>query len=172
MMTSPTYFITFSTYGAWLHGDDRGSVDRNHNLPGEPWVEPNARLQHYRQDLMTNEPYVLDEIRRGIVLEAVLQHAEYRNWTMLAAHTRTRHVHMVIAGPALPTRMMDEFKAYASRALNAAQCDPVGCKRWARHGSTRFLNTDESITRAIRYTVDEQGTMMAVYERSQTDMAR
>jgi len=27
------YLITFTTYGTWVHGDERGSVDREHNIP-------------------------------------------------------------------------------------------------------------------------------------------
>ena len=30
------YFITFRAYGTWLHGDERGSVDRLHNTFGSP----------------------------------------------------------------------------------------------------------------------------------------
>ena len=30
------YLITFRTYGTWLHGDARGSVDREHNVFGTP----------------------------------------------------------------------------------------------------------------------------------------
>jgi hypothetical protein len=36
------YFITFSTYGSWLHGEEKGSVDRAHNLPGTPYLEADA----------------------------------------------------------------------------------------------------------------------------------
>ena len=40
------YLITFACYGARLHGDESGSVDRHHNLPGTPYLPPdsNARL--------------------------------------------------------------------------------------------------------------------------------
>jgi hypothetical protein len=30
------YLITFRSYGTWLHGDERGSVDRNHRAYGTP----------------------------------------------------------------------------------------------------------------------------------------
>jgi hypothetical protein len=36
-----TYFITFTCYGARLHGDKLGSVDRRQNLVGSPLLEPN-----------------------------------------------------------------------------------------------------------------------------------
>jgi hypothetical protein len=35
------YLITFNTYGSWLHGDRRGSVDRFHNRYGTPRVGAN-----------------------------------------------------------------------------------------------------------------------------------
>jgi hypothetical protein len=38
------YLITFPTYGTWLHGDERGSVDRDHNLPGTPVGDSGLRL--------------------------------------------------------------------------------------------------------------------------------
>jgi hypothetical protein len=38
-MSEPlAYFITFTTYGAWLHGRKPGSVDRDHNAPGTPFL--------------------------------------------------------------------------------------------------------------------------------------
>ena len=38
----PSYFLTFTTYGTWLHGDTRGSVDREHNIVETPYLEPDA----------------------------------------------------------------------------------------------------------------------------------
>ena len=35
------YLITFRSYGTWLHGDERGSVDRFHNVYGTPRLPPN-----------------------------------------------------------------------------------------------------------------------------------
>jgi hypothetical protein len=36
------YFITFHTYGTWLHGTERGSVDRAHNTLGTPLLPPDV----------------------------------------------------------------------------------------------------------------------------------
>jgi hypothetical protein len=38
----PTYFITFSTYGQWLHGARARVVDRHHNQPGRPLLPRTA----------------------------------------------------------------------------------------------------------------------------------
>jgi hypothetical protein len=36
------YHITFGTYGTRLHGDERGTVERAHNVYGEPIVGMDA----------------------------------------------------------------------------------------------------------------------------------
>ena len=42
-MSDPiAYFITFRTYGTWLHGDERGSTDRDHNAYDTPLLDPDA----------------------------------------------------------------------------------------------------------------------------------
>src|SRR5258707_2268858 len=38
------YLITLRTYGTWLHGDERGSMDRKHNVYGTSKIAPNSRL--------------------------------------------------------------------------------------------------------------------------------
>ena len=34
------YLITFTCYGMRLRGDQAGSVDRKHNIPGTPLIPP------------------------------------------------------------------------------------------------------------------------------------
>lgn len=87
---------------------------------------------------------------------------------LLAAHVRTTHVHMVIESEAKPERIMNDIKSYASRCLNQAGLDMPARKRWARHGSTRWLWKPEQVSAAIRYVVDEQGEAMAVFEAVET----
>jgi hypothetical protein len=50
--------------------------------------------------------------------------------------------------------------------LNDRGLDAPDRRRWARHGSTRYLWTRESVLAAIYYVVHEQGAAMAVYEGS------
>src|SRR5207245_7241741 len=87
-----------------------------------------------------------------------------RGWTLLAAHARTNHVHIVVVADQSPERMMNDFKSYASRKLNGANVDPPEPRRWTRHGSTRYLFTPEEVAGAVRYVVHEQGDPLAVFE--------
>ena len=96
-------------------------------------------------------------------MEALQQVCDYRKWTLLAAHVRTNHVHAVVEAEERPEKVMSDFKVYSSRALNRSDLDGPSRKRWARHGSTRWLWTEEEGQNTIRYVVDEQGAPMAVF---------
>jgi hypothetical protein len=58
--------------------------------------------------------------------------------------------------------MMLDFKAYATRAIRLNDEPQVAAiKYWTRHGSTKYLWTQQSIDAAIKYVRDGQGKMMA-----------
>ncbi len=59
---------------------------------------------------------------------------------------------------------MNALKAYSSRGLNQMGFDSVDRRRWARHGSTQYLWTKDSVATAIDYVVREQGEAMTVFE--------
>lgn len=63
------YFITFTTYGTWLPGSGkgRGSVDREHDVYGMPFVEPDAEREEAASDAMTQTAYTLSAAEREIV---------------------------------------------------------------------------------------------------------
>lgn len=158
-----TYLITFACYGTHLHGDESGSVDRLHNQPGSRAIVFHPGRVALECRLMDQPVYVLDEARRDLVLASVLERAKQRGWTLLAVHVRTNHVHAVIAADAAAERIMNDLKSYASRCLNRAGFDAADRKRWARHGSTRWLRNRANVDAAIRYVVEKQGDPMAVY---------
>ena len=109
-------------------------------------------------------PYHLDRIRRDTVLKAIQDVCQYRGWGLLAAHVRSNHVHTVVEAEIPPERVMSDFKAYASRHLNQIGFDEPDRKRWARHGSTRWLWEPKHVSAAIQYVVAEQGDAMSVFE--------
>lgn len=112
------YLITFACYGAHLHGYESGSVDRNHNLPGSRIVEPLAGRVSAAVYAMNQPPYVLDRARSEAVLGSLRERCSERGWSLLAAHVRTNHVHVVIESGVAPERVMNDLKSYASRVLN------------------------------------------------------
>lgn len=53
------YLITFRTYGTWLHGDKRGSVDRFHNRFGSPRLPHNDKWREYNRQELKHTPVKL-----------------------------------------------------------------------------------------------------------------
>jgi REP element-mobilizing transposase RayT len=113
---------------------------------------------------MSQEPYLLDATRQRLVLSSLQEVCSCRGWTLLAAHVRTNHVHLVATAGCKPELVLNALKAYSSRALNHLALDSPNCRRWARHGSTRCLWTSAAVSTAIDYVVREQGDAMAVFE--------
>lgn len=113
---------------------------------------------------MAQPPYCMDQSRREAVLAAMRERCADRDWILLAAHARTNHVHVVVDADVPPERIMNDLKSYASRCLNQIGLVEPSRKRWARHGSTRWLSRARSVSAAIRYVIDEQGDPMAVFE--------
>lgn len=163
-MSDPlAYFLTFTTYGSWLHGRTPGSVDRDHNIPGTPFLPANPALEAARRASMRQEPYLLDEPRRGIVLHTLIEVSSHRKWKLWAAHVRSNHAHVVATARDKPEKVMNDLKAWASRRLREAFAESADRDRWTQHGSTRWLNDESSFLRAVKYVIDEQGEQMAVY---------
>ena|SRR5438876_11415205 len=87
------FLITFRSYGTWLHGDERGSVNRFRNQynsrrlpPEKKWVQTNTQRRK-------REIVVLTAAQRACVGEAVHETCEIRQWQLYAMNARTNHVH-------------------------------------------------------------------------------
>jgi len=160
------YFITFSTYGTWLHGTEKGkgSVDRDHNGYATPFLEPDVNRQSDERNAMVQAPYLLDEARREVVRNAIVALAEQKQWRLFALHVRSNHVHAVISADRDPDRLMSELKARASKELTAAGFENSDRKRWTRHGSTLHLFDETTVREKIAYALHEQGKPMAIFD--------
>jgi REP element-mobilizing transposase RayT len=161
------YLITFACYGCHLHGDSTGSVDREHNLVGSRGVESSPGRISSELSQMDQPRYNLDESRRHVVLAALIERCPDQGWKLLAGHARTNHVHCVVEADARPERVMNDLKSFASRKLNELGFDTTDRKRWARHGSTRWLWNRDDVSAVRRYVVDGQGQPMALYEATE-----
>ena len=153
------YLITFSCYGLRVPGDEN-FVSRRNNLVGARQSPPSPALARAARATMIGPTQELDGDQRKLVLQTAIDVCRHRDWTLLAAHVRTAHVHAVVAAEVPPERIMNALKSYSSRALNCH-------RRWARHGSTRYLWTLDEVASAIRYVVSKQGEPMAVYAEPQ-----
>ena len=159
------YLITFTTYGTRLPGEERGWVHRLQNRYQTPYPTAEPKLMYAMEARLGECPYTLGALHRPPVLAAIKEACIYRGWQLEAAHVRSRHIHNVVGASADPEFVLNTFKSYSSRKLNRAGLDPGRCRRWTRHGSTKYLWTPESLAAAIHYVIEEQGDPMSVYKR-------
>jgi REP element-mobilizing transposase RayT len=160
MNTPLAYFLTFTCYGAWLHGDERGSVDQEHNVPLTPVLPPDPERRAREQDVLAEPPYHLDEPRRQVMLHALCEIARRKGWSLHAVHVRSNHVHIVVTAEVPPERILNDFKTAASRRLNKTFPGEEDRRRWTRHGSTRYLWTEEAVAEKVHYVLEGQGEPM------------
>lgn len=151
------YFITFHTYGSWLHGEKKGSIDKHHNRLDSPPIAPDEVRRADAARKLQGEPVVLDKPMRPIVDAAIRGVCEHRGWELLAVHVRTNHVHVVVIAPTKPETIMTTFKIWATRRLVEAELVEQGAPVWSRHGSTRRLFDREGVDGAVEYTLHGQG---------------
>jgi REP element-mobilizing transposase RayT len=156
--TPLAYLITFRCYGTWLHGDERGSIDRFNNRYQSPYIAADARRREQKARKLKSEPVTLDSARRSSVTEAVRETCRLRGWLLRAVNARTNHVHIVASiGNAKPEHALNALKAYSTRRMRADDYWAFAHSPWADKGSVRYLWNERSVERAVEYVVAGQG---------------
>ena len=151
------YFITFHTYGTWLPGNPRGSVDAHHRIFGTPYVGLAEGRQASSAQRLAHPPVELLPEERTVVLSTTQEVCRHRGWVLHAANIQFNHVHAVIRAEPTPERVMNDLKAWATRRVVEAGLRPRGTHMWVRHGSTRQLWRPEAVNAACAYVVGGQG---------------
>jgi REP element-mobilizing transposase RayT len=152
------YFLTWTCYGTWLHGDPRGSVDRHRNRYDTPVYDRNSAWSDWSRNKLARPPVTLSSEARTIVEETIEAHCEYRGWSLIVKAVRTNHVHVIATvSDRPPDRAREELMGWCTRRLRErgifAQKQPV----WTEGGSGRQLWTQDALQNAIRYVQDGQG---------------
>ena len=151
------YFITFHTYGTWLHGDERGSMDRQHNEPGTPCLPPNEQRRRREEAALQHAPVTLSARARDVVERTILEVAEHHGWTVHTQAARSNHVHVIVSAPDRPEPVMNAFKSWSTRRLVEAGCLRPKTRAWVRHGSTVYLWKPVELCAAVKYVAYGQG---------------
>ena len=153
------YHLTWTAYGRWLSGDERGWVNGKQDGIQAPDREREGRMRQR----MTESAITFDSIQRDIIEQTIREHCRIRGWELLALNVRPQHVHLVLRGATTPETMMDQFKAWCSRRLSDAAglaeqvAKDAGRRRWfTEHGSTKWINDERYLNEAIDYVLNRQ----------------
>jgi REP element-mobilizing transposase RayT len=155
-MSDPlAYFLTWTTYGTWLPGDERGWVKEHQGFQVPAW-----KIEHEARRKLTESPCTLDDDERALVEQTIRRHCEIRGWSLLAVACRTNHVHAIVAAGVDPDTVMNQLKAWCTRRLKERRATrgdgAVRENWWTEGGSKRFLNDTASLENAVNYVLEAQ----------------
>lgn len=155
------YFLTWSTYGTWLPGDERGWTEF-----GRGWQLPDPARKLEAEALMTEHACRLDAEQRRIVEQQIAETCRFRGWELHAVNCRSNHVHVVVTAAQAPKTVRSQLKAWCTRRLKELEVerrkakgageDPIRENWWAERGSRRVIDTLESLEAAVIYVRDGQ----------------
>ena len=155
--TPLAYFISFRSYGTWLHGDHRGSIDRFNNRYKSPYIPPNKNWLRHNEKELRADPLILQAEHRMLIEAAIRETCDIRKWVLLAINVRTNHVHTVVSSQKEPEIVLNAFKANATRKLRESGLWPHPFSPWADKGSKKRLWNEKSVARPIDYVLNGQG---------------
>jgi REP element-mobilizing transposase RayT len=145
------YFLTWTTYGTWLPGDERGWVRK-----GRGFQLPNPCLARWTEQQLREPPCSLDREQRDLVERTIRRHCDLRRWELFAVNARTMHVHAVIASKCAPKVIREQLKSWCTRELNKLGISRRNERRenwWSEKGSIRWIEDEESLEAVIHYVL-------------------
>ena len=155
------YFITWTTYGTWLPGDQRGW-----RLRARGTRLPEPLLRDWCAKQMKGEAVLLGTEDRITVEKACREHCEFRGWELKAVNARTNHVHVVAIANKSPKSTRDQLKANCTRLLRL-QPTPLNVpKTWTTNGDCEVLADDDELLGVMHYVIDCQSEdVESIFER-------
>ena len=142
------YMVTWTTYGTWLQGDDRGWVKDAEVLGA------NKKLETVSKKKLQNGPVRLKRREKEIVRNCILEQAQRRGENIRAIAVFSNHVHVIV------DRCNDEiesvvrkYKAGATAKLHKAG---FGCakKIWTRGFDKRYCCDNKELKTRVKYVVE------------------
>ncbi|QDT62946.1 transposase [Calycomorphotria hydatis] len=145
------HFLTWTTYGTWLPGDERGWI--SNDTPGvQP---PKPGLAENCQNRLADDTFILIKTQRRRVKLSIESRANFKGWHIHALNVRTNHVHVVIVAPNESGKsIIADFKRWCTRDLKAT--DSHRTKWWTRGGSARHIFTETQLEDIINYVLHGQ----------------
>jgi REP element-mobilizing transposase RayT len=114
---------------------------------------------------MTGPPIFLDREKAEVLFEQFRETATHRGWTIRAVAIMANHWHMVVQVPddPPPGKILADFKAYGSRALNRKHGKPPSDTWWTAKGSKRKLGDDRALEAGSNYVLYKQPNPLLVW---------
>lgn len=159
-MPSIAYHLSWTAYGTWLSGDERGWIQPS--VPGTQPPDPERKRQ--AEEHMAEDAVQFTAEQRNLVEQTIGDHCRIRGWPLHAVNMRSNHVHVVVSANRDADEVMNQFKAWCSRKLSdqAGLTERVARKAgrrrwWTEGGSKKLIDSEEYLRNAIEYVLEKQG---------------
>jgi len=139
----PGYMLTWTTYGTWLQGDDRGYVSNGKILNANP-VLRTANAQRLK-----NSVIFLTREQCEVVHKAILDEAKILGQEILAAAVCSDHAHLV--AKVVGYSMEEVVSHYENAARIALQSNGFVGKLWTKGFDKRFCYAKQDLQSRIIY---------------------
>jgi REP element-mobilizing transposase RayT len=173
------WLLTWTTYGTWLPGDERGFVSAvrdqtgaqaTHNQPATEYDRDRPHLEGYSKATQKLASVRLTRTQAAAVCRQMQTTADLRHWKLFAIAVMANQIHAVVGVPGDPdpSSLLRDFKSYCARQLNQTSPSRERQRWWTKSGSTRMLPDETAILAAIRY-VENQEWPLALWIRGESE---
>jgi REP element-mobilizing transposase RayT len=167
------WLITWTCYGTWLPGDQRGYVSNTllpeggslprENRFGTPYTREDAYTRERARSLLKHDPVYLTELEAFVAAEAITRAARSRGWRIPRAAFMANHVHVVVQdspddGPTVRRVLKGTSQAALKRLTGRSQ------RWWTQGGSDRSKRDGPAIEAAIRYVERQSRKLVEIVE--------
>ena len=138
------YMLTWSTYGSWLQGDEKGYVKCGKVLGG------NRALENSNLASLVKERVFLTDPQRKVVRDAILEEAARYGQQVHALSVLSDHVHLVLG-------CIDRFsieravRCYKNATISVMVASGFAGKVWTKGYDKRFCYDEQSLRARIAY---------------------
>ena len=137
------YMLTWTTYGSWLQGDERGWV-RDGKVQG-----PNAPLRQANASQQVDEVVHLSAEERTAVRKAILEESARQKYALRAVAVAADHVHVVMEYQDKPIGQV--VRGYKSKGWAVLRSMRARGKLWTRGYDKRFCFDKATLEQRAAY---------------------
>lgn len=166
------WLLTWTTYGTWLPGDDKGFVSPVRNPFSQKWERQNTPgtictssipgLRQASYSRLKCPAISLSSSQAEVLWQQFQETANIRNWQILSVAIMRTHVHLLVyvENDPAPENVLRDFKAYGSRSLNSKWQKPASGTWWTESGSKRKKATQRAVVAAVRYVANQANPLL------------
>ena len=137
------YMLTWTTYGSWLQGDERGWV-RDGKI-----YQPNKALFKANKESQKQDEFVLSKMHIEKIRDEIYENAKSLNQHIFALAVCKNHIHLLANNIDKPIHIIGGY--YKSKTTKLLKRLGVESKVWTRGFDKRYCYDKKDLSKRIKY---------------------